>query len=297
MVSLFALAIATTFVGTTAASAGEHETSHRAESHTCGSTPGTTPIATITGTHTYRSLEITGWCALANDARITVLGKLTLDAGATLNPVFFNLTLTPPGPDFSNFNMARVRVKGDVVVGNGATLYLGCSPAMAGDPNLSPNGCSTDPGDYRSPAVHIDGSVVGDAPLTMALDGIHVEGSVISVGGGPGANPSFTEATPGYNFAVKDNTIDGNLTITGWKGGWVGAIRNTVDGDVSFTGNAGVAQGGNPLAPDSTEIATNQIEGNLICSGNNPAAQLGDSGGQLNKVDGYALGECATLAQ
>jgi hypothetical protein len=34
----------------------------------------------------------------------------------------------------------------------------------------------------------------------------------------------------------------------------------------------------------------------LICQGNSPAAQIGDSGGGPNIVGGNAIGECASLA-
>jgi hypothetical protein len=50
---------------------------------------------------------------------------------------------------------------------------------------------------------------------------------------------------------------------------------------------------GDQNMPDSTEIVTNTISGNLICQGNSPAAQIGDSGGSPNDVGGNKIGECS----
>ena len=74
-----------------------------------------------------------------------------------------------------------------------------------------------------------------------------------------------------------------------WQGGWIGALRDTVGGNLVLTNNAslvhqtpvgcddndqnpanhctGFATGADP---DSTEVATNTIAGNLICYGNTP---------------------------
>jgi hypothetical protein len=47
--------------------------------------------------------------------------------------------------------------------------------------------------------------------------------------------------------------------------------------------------------PDAMEIVTNTIAGNLICSGNSPAPQGGDSGGAPNVVRGAKIGQCAHI--
>jgi hypothetical protein len=50
--------------------------------------------------------------------------------------------------------------------------------------------------------------------------------------------------------------------------------------------------------PDSTEVVSNHISGNLICMGNSPPAQIGDAaleGGGPNTVSGHKIGECAGL--
>jgi hypothetical protein len=60
------------------------------------------------------------------------------------------------------------------------------------------------------------------------LGQITVGGSVISNGGGV----LSTSMADFRNFPVKDNVIHGNLIILGWRGGWIGLIRNQVDWNV-----------------------------------------------------------------
>jgi hypothetical protein len=105
-----------------------------------------------------------------------------------------------------------------------------------------------------------------------------------SNGGGPGLGGPYT------NFPVKDNVVDGNLSVRGWQGAWAGVIRNTVGGNVIFSKNASIQNS------DSNEVQTNTIAGNLICQGNSPAAQINPvDGGQSNVVGGRKIGQCAGL--
>ena len=154
-------------------------------------------------------------------------------------------------------------------------LALGCTPNSIG-PGPPCNGTTTND--------TVGGNIVADGALTMYLDGNTIHGNVISRDGGPGLQGAF------LNFPIKDNTIDGDLIVRGWKGGWAGAIRNTVGGDLVWTKNKSVQD------PDSNEVQTNQVTGDLRCFGNSPAAQVnaGD-GGQPNLVGGDKLGQCAGL--
>ena len=65
----------------------------------------------------------------------------------------------------------------------------------------------------------------------------------------------------------------------------MGALRNTVRGNVTYSNNSTVD-------PDSNEVQTNQISGNLVCQGNTPAVQPGDAGGSPNVVGGRKVGQC-----
>jgi hypothetical protein len=44
--------------------------------------------------------------------------------------------------------------------------------------------------------------------------------------------------------------------------------------------------------PDSNEFVTNTINGSLNCTGNSPAAHVGDSMGGANSVTGQQTGQC-----
>jgi hypothetical protein len=82
--------------------------------------------------------------------------------------------------------------------------------------------------------------------------------------------------------------IHGGATIAGYDGFWFGFIRNHVDGSVTLQDNV--------LAdPDGNEYVTNTIHGSLMCSGNSPAPQVGDSEGLPNVVTGRKTGQCAGL--
>ena len=78
---------------------------------------------------------------------------------------------------------------------------------------------------------------------------------------------------PSRNFPIKDDTVDGNLSLQGWSGLWLGVIRVNVGGNAIVSKNRSV----DPLTlpgSDSTEVMTNTISGNLICHRNTPAAQV-----------------------
>ena len=189
---------------------------------------------------------------------VTVDGNLVVADGAALND--------------HDATKANVHVTGNVLVGKGAVIGLGdYVPAH----NLAT----------------VDGNVIANEPLTLYLGGMTVQGNVISNGG----------SGPDRNFPIKDNTIGGNLILQGWSGLWLGALRNTVGGNVIISKNTGTQTGDEGAfvgVPDSNEVVSNSISGNLICHDNTPAAQIGDAaleGGGPNTVDGNKIGECAGL--
>ena len=186
-------------------------------------------------------------------------------------------SISRTAPSSAESSRARSTSPGDVNVGKGALLGLG----------------------YATKTDVVDGSVMADQPLSLYLGFVTVHGDVTSNGGGTAAR--F------YNFPIKDNTIDGNLTLHGWDGGWIGAIRNTVGGNVDISNNVSAVQAADGDAcdasgtfpagcdavpggdTDSTEVMTNTISGNLSCKGNSPVAQVNAlDGGQPNSVGGDA---------
>ena len=219
---------------------------------------GTCSSGTIAAT-TYNGLKVTGDCTFAAGT-VTINGNLTVAAGAVLN-------------DHAG-SPATVIVTGNVKVGKGAVLGLG----------------TYDPTGSRDTTV--GGNIVANQPLSLYLSFITVHGNVISNGGGSGP------AGPFRNFPIKDNTIDGNLIVQGWQGGWIGLIRNAVGGNVIFSKNASVVlEDGTPgTDEDANEVQTNTIGGNLICQRNTPAAQVNAiDEGQPNTVGGNKIGQCAGL--
>jgi hypothetical protein len=207
-----------------------------------------------------------------NYGNLVIVGNRYVPAGQTLN-VHGDLTLFR-GSCLDAFTLGTVHVWGNVSVGWAGILALGCTPGSIG-PGPPCNGQTTND--------IVGGSIVAIGALTMYLDGNTIGGSIVSIGGGPGVTFS-----PYINFPIKDNTIGGNVEITGWRGTWWGFIRNVTHGSVTLIGNSGAD-------PDSSEVATNTISGNLTCLGNSPGAQFGDSGGLPNNVGGLKIGECRGL--
>jgi len=214
---------------------------------------------------TYNGFTVTGYCVFGGPGVMTINGNLTIADGAQLN-------------DHASGESDSVHITGNVTVGKGAVLGLG---------------------DYIS-ASHqsaiVNGNVIAHQPETLYLGAMTVHGNVVSNGGG---NPASER-----NFPFKDNTVDGNVIIQGWHGFWFGVIRVTVGGNLVVANTSGTQVGlpGTEFEGilDSTEVVSNVIDGNLICHGNTPPAQIGDAildpGNGLNTVGGNAIGECAGLA-
>ena len=149
---------------------------------------------------TYRGVTVRGSCTIDAGAVVWIKGNLTVARGASLDD-----------HGAEGFRGAQVHVTGNVHVGKGAVLGLGYN---APEGTLGPD--------------TVGGSIVADQPLALQLGSVTVGGSVISIGGGV----LSTSAADFRNFPIKDNVIHGNLVIAGWRGGWMGAIRNHVGRNV-----------------------------------------------------------------
>lgn len=241
---------------------GSNALAGKSGSYTCsGGTPAT-PVDILGSAGPYGDVTVAGICRFNGD--VTINGDLTVADGAVLN----NHASQVP------FKVANVTINGNVKVAKGAVLGLG---------NYGPPGVKTN--------TVVNGNINANQPLDLYLSGITVHGNVISNGGGPGTSQFL-------NFPTKDDIIDGNLIMQGWQGGWIGAIRDVVGGNLNVSNNASVVtdDGSSPPDSDSTEVMTNTVEGNLICHGNSPAAQVNPAdGGQPNSVSGNKIGECAGL--
>jgi hypothetical protein len=130
----------------------------------------------------------------------------------------------------------------------------------------------------------IGGGVHAVDPASVQIHFATINGGIDIHGGSGPFGPPFDVT---WN-AIEDNMIHGAVRVVGYDGFWMGFIRNTVSGTVTMRDNT--------LAdPDGNEYVTNTIHGSLRCSGNDPAAQVGDSEGEPNIVTGNASGECAEL--
>jgi hypothetical protein len=221
----------------------------------------------------YTTVTVAGVCVV-DSGQVTTSGDVTIQPGAALLAAF----ATDGGSGTSG-----IAVGGNLNVQNGAALLLGCEAAHFS--------CFDDP-DSGSPTLNSADSVAGSIEAPSALGVIvHVTTvgqDVVETGGGGGFNCDSTElfgGGPAYSD-YEDNVIGGNLRVSGVISCWFGAIRNQIGGSASFANNTFVD-------PDASENLTNQIAGNLLCSGNSPVVQYGDSTGSNNVVGGTASGECA----
>jgi hypothetical protein len=156
-----------------------------------------------------------------------------------------------------NGTKATIKVNGNVTINSNATFILGSDEGTGGG--------------------KITGSVKAvNGPKSVQLHSARVGGSVAIEGG-------F-----GFFSTVEDNVISGGAHITGYSGFWLGFIRNDVAGSVRLNNNI-------MADPDANEYVSNTIGGNLVCIGNSPAPQVGDSGGSPNVVSGDKIGQCASL--
>ncbi|HEX7083246.1 MAG TPA: hypothetical protein VF186_03960 [Gaiellaceae bacterium] len=189
------------------------------------------------------------------------------------------------------FAAGSVRIDGNLIVGPGAVLNdHAASPAtvVVNGNAIVQQGGVLGLGTYANPTSHqtavVNGNVIANGAASLYLSDATVRGNVIVTGGGD----------PGRNLPIKDDTINGNVVIQGWTGLWFGVVRDTVGGNVILANNRASDTSQEP-GSDSTEVVTNTISGNLVCTGNAPAAQIGDSGGTPNTVSGKKIGECAGL--
>jgi len=175
----------------------------------------------------------------------------TLDSGK------YRKLIVPAGATCDG-TAARVRVRGGVRVGRGATFILGSEDLKTENTGK------------------IRGGIEAKAPASLQLHFAHVNGGLRLRGGN------------GYFSTVEDNTIRGGARIKGYAGVWLGFIRNRVHGTVALADNV-------MDDPDANEYVTNVIFGDLVCRRNSPAPQVGDSQGQANRVTGRKVGQCAGL--
>jgi Protein of unknown function (DUF3224) len=233
----------------------------------------------------YSSIVVKGSCYMPSGT-VQVRGNVTIAPGALLDAG------TPGDPSPANpLLAATVLIGGNVSVGNGGVLILGCSPDSACQQAVNYD--------------RIGGNLTGSGALGVVIHSIAIGGNVSLIGGGggtagpPASGACFGAATPepwasdpslgGSGTPVysdfEDSTIGGNFTIIGRQSCFNGTFRNEIGGNATFIANT-------MGDPDAMEVTSNEIGRNLTCASNLPAVQFGDSGGSPNTVAGRASGEC-----
>ena len=231
---------------------------------------------------TYSSIIVKGVCYMPAGT-VVIRHDLIIGPKALLDAV------TPGDPPGNAQLPATVLVGGNVTVGKGAVLLLGCSPDQ---------GCNGGVNYDR-----IGGSLTGVGDLGIVVHSATIRGNVTLLGGGGGVTcatpgPAPWSADPALNppndpsaaspvFSdFEDSTIGGSYTVVGLHTCWLGTFRTSIGRNTTLVGNQ-------TADPDGNEIATNRTGGNMVCLSNLPAVQFGDSGGSPNIVGHRAIGQCA----
>ena len=115
----------------------------------------------------------------------------------------------------------------------------------------------------------------------MLLNGVTVQGNVTLTGGG-GPIP----------WSIKNNTIGGNLTVSGQTTDWLGVLFNRIGKNATLTDIT--VTDVHPGAP-GVYVVRNTISWNLTCTGLTPGVSGGFVPGSVNVVGRNANGQCASL--
>jgi len=251
--------------------------------HSCSGTlkkPGV-----LAGTYP-TGVVISGACEV-NAGPVRVEGTLTLKPDSVLVAAFGRNHRTHKGG-------SSLTVTGNVDVGKGATLVLGCNPKSSPcvddnqhQPKLTSRGA-------------ISGNVKATSPLGILIHTSRIGGSVTENGGGGGVNCTpagvFKQLIKSPVFStVEDSTVYGSISVSNLKTCWLGFARVHVIGDLKVTGNK-VAD------PDAIEILSNAVHKNLACQGNSQVWDSAEANSmsmalyprvpQPNTVDGKRSGQC-----
>lgn len=239
-----------------------------------GSSKGAANAATCAGGSiapgTYASLKVTGFCTV-DQGVVKVQHSVTVEPNAGLIAAFGN------GP--------QLAVGGSLFVEQNAVLVLGCEPEAFT--------CINDPdqqvGSFSSKST-VYGSLDADNALAVIVHNAYFGHDVKVDGGGGGVNCDSQNAlfgSPAY-ATFEDTSVGGTVRIADVQTCWLGFFRNSVGRNVWYHGNT-------TADPDGNEVDTNTIQGYLTCTDDNPAPQVGDSGGFPNVVFGRATASCSSL--
>ncbi|TAM83741.1 MAG: hypothetical protein EPN43_12990 [Jatrophihabitans sp.] len=210
----------------------------------------------------YASIAVQGPCAVGAGAVIDVVGSVNVAAGAMLDAQSAPSTIT---------------IGHNVTGAAGSLVGLGCQPpSYTGN---SAHECAVEPDGHST--VVVNGNVTVSGAAAVLLNGITVNGNVTLSGGG--------SEIP---WSIKNNTIGGNLTVSGQTTEWLGVLFNQIGRNATLTDI--VVTDEHPGAP-GVYVVRNAVGQNLVCSGLAPGVSGGFVPGSVNTVGHKAVGQCASL--
>jgi hypothetical protein len=229
---------------------------------------GTSPYTCAGGdipSGNYASITVTGFCGVVPDAVINVVGNLNVADGA-----FFDAQSVP----------STITIGHNVTAGAGSLLGLGCQPF--GYVPHAAHPCSPPFDQTGVSVVTVDGNVTASGADTVLLNGITVKRNVTLTGGG-GDIP----------WALKNNTVGGNFTVSDVTPEWLGVLFSHIGGNLNLfnitatdpddDGNAAVS------------VVVNTIGKNLNCENLGPRLTGGAIPGEFNIVGHQTTGQCVGL--
>jgi hypothetical protein len=212
---------------------------------------------------TYASVTVTGACDVAAD-------------GSTVIDVVGNLNVAPGAVFDAQTSPSTITVGRNVTAGTGALLGLGCQPSGA----HYAHPCTNEPD--QASVITVNGNLTATGADTVLLNGITVKMNVTLTGGG-GDIP----------WAIKNNTIGGNVTASNITPEWFGLLFNQIGRNASLSNITATDPEDNGNA--AVSIVVNTIGRNLNCSNLGPRLSGGAIPGEVNIVGGRETGQCVGL--
>ncbi|HUE25918.1 MAG TPA: hypothetical protein VMP89_04020 [Solirubrobacteraceae bacterium] len=205
----------------------------------------------LKGTYPH-GVVVKGACAVKS-GKARVIGTLTVTKGSALAAAYGR-------------HHASLSVTGDLVVGNGATVILGCKA----NPDGSGFPCLDDP-NMKHPTLTshatVTGNLIENSPLAVIAHNSAIGGNVKETGGGgsvscaPPTSGVFAKIMSPVYSDYEDSTVGGNMRISAMSSCWLGIARVKIHGSLSLSNN----QMGDP---DAIEVLSSHVGKNLSCVGN-----------------------------
>jgi hypothetical protein len=192
------------------------------------------------------------------DAVINVSGNINVAPGA-----LFDAQSSP----------STITVGHNVTAGAGSLLGLGCQSNAA----HAPHPCAD--GSGGASVITVNGNITATNAFLVLLNGITVNKNVTLTGGGGGGSGLA-------DWAEKNNTIRGNLTISDVTLDWLGVGVSNIGGNLNLSNITAIDPGDGGFG--AVSIFSNTIGKNLNCSSLGPRL----TGGGSNTVGHNATGQC-----